>query len=404
MIISYRELRKLNPVSARQKVLEACQQDCPYRVAQLLAMSRATVYNILARFRHGGLEALADYSRRPKRPAGQTPPAIEQLIVGERLRTRFGPRRMKIHLQRKADLQIPESTLRNIFRRARLTGKRRRKKGARAINLEPLYPLQRFQIDLKHVLDFQALPLETYRHAVRQGLPPYQWTAIDIKSRLRFLAYSYEKTAANGLLFMQTVALWLRAFGIHHRLEFQTDWGEEFGGKSPRKLGQWQSQYFDPLDVLRTHIRLGHSEDNAYVERSHRTDDEEFYIPWLHQCANTENFLYRAFHYLYTYNVHRPHQGRGMDCLSPWQKLKILQPELQEQIAAFPPLLLDPLSAQNPLASPTPKTVQHVQATYLFKLTHWLIRNSPIALKTMGAALSAGGYPDIGCRGCSRAR
>jgi len=222
-------------------------------------------------------------------------------------------------------------------------------------------------VDLKHILDFGALPASVYNHAVRRGLPPYPWTAIDIKTRLRFLAYSYEKTAANGLLFMQSVALWLRAYGVSHRLAFQTDWGEEFGGKSPRKLAELQREVFDPLDVLRTHIRKGHSEDNAYVERSDRTDDEEFYIPWLGQCARTENFLYRAFHYLYTYNVARPHQGKGMDQMSPWEKLHSLRSEIQPALAAFPPLLLDELSAQNPLPSSPVKTVQHLPAPYLLR-------------------------------------
>ena len=367
-MLSYREVRKLSAVTARQKVLEAAQVHCPAELARLFRMSRTTIYNILARYQQGGLDALADQSRRPNHPAGQTPAPIENIVVLERIRTRLGPRRMKPHLQLKASLDLPEGTLRNIFRRNRLTQRRKRRKSARAINLEPLYPLQQFQIDLKHILDFSALPLETYRHAVAKGLPPYQWTAIDLKTRLRFLAYSYEKTAANGLLFMQTVALWLRAFGVTHRLDFQTDWGEEFGGKSPRKLALWQREHFDPLGVLRTHIRKGHSEDNAYVERSHRTDDEEFYIPWLRQCAHTENFLYRAFHCLYTYNVHRPHQGRGMDNGSPWQKLKTLQPQMQPQFVAFPPLLLDPLSAQNPLPSLSPKTVQHLPAPYRFRI------------------------------------
>lgn len=363
-VVSYRELRKLSAVSARQKVLELHQSRRPSHIARLLAMSRATVYNILARYRKHGLDGLADRSRRPHQPAGQTDAATEKIVTLERSRTGFGPRRMKRHLQIQAALSLPESTLRNIFRRNGQTQKRRRRKQARAVNIEPLYPLQRFQIDLKHILDFGALPERAYNHAVRHGLPPYQWTAIDVKTRLRFLAYAYEKTAANGLLFMQTVALWVRSFGIHHRLEFQSDWGEEFGGKSPRKLARLQAEVFDPLDVLRTHIRKGHSEDNAFVERSHRTDDEEFYIPWLGQCAHTENFLYRAFHYLYTYNTVRPHQGKGMDHMTPWQKLHSLWPEIQPGVAAFPPLLLDELSAQNPLPLSDAKTVQHVLAPY----------------------------------------
>lgn len=136
-------------------------------------------------------------------------------------------------------------------------------------------------MDWKHLLDFDALPTRFYHPAVRRRLPTDPWTTLDLKTRLRLLAYCQEKTAANGRLLMQTVALWLRAYGVTHRWEFQTDWGEEFGGNSPRKLAALQRELFDPLEVLHTHTRQGHREDNAYVERSHRTDGEEFYIPWL---------------------------------------------------------------------------------------------------------------------------
>jgi len=113
-IVSYRELRKLSAVSARQKVLELAQSQRPRQIAALLAMSRMTIYNILARYQQFGLDGLADRSRRPHSPAGQTEPATETIVVLERARTGFGPRRMKRHLQIKTGLALPESTLRNI--------------------------------------------------------------------------------------------------------------------------------------------------------------------------------------------------------------------------------------------------------------------------------------------------
>jgi hypothetical protein len=41
--------------------------------------------------------------------------------------------------------------------------------------------------------------------------------------------------------------------------------------------------FFKPLGVERKVIRKGHSEDNPFVERSHQTDDFEFYIPHLYK-------------------------------------------------------------------------------------------------------------------------
>ena len=73
------------------------------------------------------------------------------------------------------------------------------------------------------------------RWARRLNIPPYQWTAIDVKTRLRFISYSYEKTFTNGLMFMLLLIYFVRSFGIEHKITLQTDNGEEFGGKSVDK-------------------------------------------------------------------------------------------------------------------------------------------------------------------------
>lgn len=74
----------------------------------------------------------------------------------------------------------------------------------------------------------KSIPKDVYFHILRLGLPRYQWTAIDVKTRVRFLAYSEDKSFANGLAFMLILALWLRGFRVSHKFYFQTDWGEEF--------------------------------------------------------------------------------------------------------------------------------------------------------------------------------
>gem|GEM_PF-4870317 len=47
------------------------------------------------------------------------------------------------------------------------------------------------------------------------------------------------------------------------------------------KLSRLQTHTFDPLKVQILRIRKRQWKDNAYVERTHRTDDEEFYVPTL---------------------------------------------------------------------------------------------------------------------------
>jgi hypothetical protein len=56
------------------------------------------------------------------------------------------------------------------------------------------------------------------------------------------------------------------------------DNGEEFGGKSWMKVKELRkpTRGFG-CRIIQNH--KGHPEENAYLGRSHKTDDEEFYIP-----------------------------------------------------------------------------------------------------------------------------
>jgi len=86
-------------------------------------------------------------------------------------------------------------------------------------------------------------------------------------------------------------------------------------------------------------IRKGHPEDNAFVERSHQTDDYEFYIPYLTSIKCEKDLLRRCIWWEYIYNLERPHQG--IDNLTPYEKLKSLGYTVPEEICLFPPLILD---------------------------------------------------------------
>ncbi|MDN5293410.1 MAG: hypothetical protein PWQ31_715, partial [Eubacteriales bacterium] len=65
-----------------------------------------------------------------------------------------------------------------------------------------------------------------YAAILRNKLPKYQFTAIDVKTRIRFIAYASELTFKNGLTFLLFLAHWLRAFGVKNRPFLQTDNGK----------------------------------------------------------------------------------------------------------------------------------------------------------------------------------
>lgn len=94
-------------------------------------------------------------------------------------------------------------------------------------------------------------------------------------------------------------------------------------------------------------IRKRRWTDNAYVERTHRTDGEEFYIPKIPQMKDLKDFFNLAYGYVVYFNTKRPHYGKYMDERTPFQMLKIVNPQIKETICYLPPILLDYVSSEN---------------------------------------------------------
>jgi hypothetical protein len=116
------------------------------------------------------------------------------------------------------------------------------------------------QVDVKDILDKGTLGTKLWDHLRKRRLPRYQWTFLEGSTRLRFLAFSHQKTITNGLCFLGLVMLWLRWYGIRGEVVWQTDWGEEFGGSNPEKLKKLQEQFYKPIGSELARIPLGRKE------------------------------------------------------------------------------------------------------------------------------------------------
>jgi putative transposase len=165
--------------------------------------------------------------------------------------------------------------------------------------------------------------------------------AIDIRTRMRFLAYGQQKSFSNGWAFMVLLVLWIRSFGIKHHLILQTDWGEEFGGSSGKKIA-WMNHLLSHFDAELTRIQKARAEQNAYVERSHRTDDDDFYIPYGIEIKDARTLFLMAYSWIRYYNTKRDHSS--IDNKSPLEYIKEIMPQISSNIALFPPVILDNIS------------------------------------------------------------
>lgn len=221
-------------------------------------------------------------------------------------------------------LGLTREKIRGILRRLQLKKAHlRTKKGP----TRPLYDyaltpcLTHLHYDTKDLADQKSLPEPVYEHLVKHGLiPKVQWNIYDPISRLRFLAYSKERSATFGKLFLLFVLMRIRSLGHYHPLTVYVDGGVEFCSASEKKLQEW-NQYLAPLDT--TIIQYSGARDtrkNA-IERTHRSDDEEFLIPHVMKAQNTEEFMQLAEQWHTTWNTTRSHQGHAMNGRTPLQQL-----------------------------------------------------------------------------------
>ncbi|MBI1865245.1 MAG: hypothetical protein HYR98_05895, partial [Nitrospirae bacterium] len=135
-----------------------------------------------------------------------------------------------------------------------------------------LLPFEEGQIDTKHIEDFQALGSAVFRLR-KFHLPLYQWTYVDAKTKVRFLAYSDTLGQGLGRLFTGLVMLWLRSCELHNPFHMRGDNGAEWCGGSKAT-----EEEFDCLLACTGasfhSIPAGKKYLQGLAERSHRTDDE----------------------------------------------------------------------------------------------------------------------------------
>jgi transposase InsO family protein len=132
------------------------------------------------------------------------------------------------------------------------------------------YPGERIQVDVKVV---------PRRCITDPDLKLYQYTAIDEKTRLRFL-YAYEEQSTySSADFIERAILWFRQRGVEVQC-VQTDNGFEFTNRfssSKRNIPTLFETTLARYGVLHKLIRPYTPRHNGKVERSHREDQKRLY-------------------------------------------------------------------------------------------------------------------------------
>ena len=253
------------------------------------------------RYQALGLAGLVDQSRRPKTCA---PKKVfeqqKQWILALRQTRKLGARRLQNELQRLHGLSLSTATIHKVLKAAGvkpLSKTRRARKGKRRYQKD--VPGERVQMDVCKI----APKL-------------YQYTAIDDCTRLKVIKLYPRKQAINPLDFIdQLVAEF--PFPIQR---IQTDRGEEFmAHKVQRRFMELKIKY-RPTKPRSPHL-------NGKVERTQRTDLEEFYDLVDLKSPDLSAQLQQWQDY---YNRHRKHCSIHQTPWHKWQALQAITPTLQQ--------------------------------------------------------------------------
>lgn len=273
-------------------------------IARKYRTSRTSVYRWLHRYMDEGKDGLLNRSNRPKRPHPRSLSiGLVRLIKRIRKKTKYGPKRIKFILV-KRHIKVSEYAIYMTLRRNKLIlkPKNRKRKYKRVYVKDPGFDVQ---IDTKYL---DTLPGKPYRY--------YQYTATDSATRLRVIRIYDDKTVSNSVEFLQEVVRSL-PFPV---LAVRTDNGLEFTNRV------FYIEHAFTKECVRLGIkhilnRPGYPQANGKVERSHRTDDEEFYRRY--HVKDYREWQYRLPRWEKEYNYERPHQALGN--LSPYQYYKKLK-------------------------------------------------------------------------------
>lgn len=350
MEVSYKEVYKMNRKEAKQKLLETYWKTGNIsETARQWSTSRQVVRKWVRRYDEKGNDGIIEHSRRPHHYPAKTSKRIEELVIQARKETGYGRKRLAVYLWRTKGVDVSPHTIRHILRRYGFRKNKRQRKvfyPAHWAWETPQKPFSLVQVDVKDILDKSTLGTQKWQHIRSHKLPRYQWTFCDATTRLRFLCYSRELNRTNGIAFAIMIISFLRSLGITQHITWQTDWGQEFGGNNPVILDQIQRKYFEPLNARMVKIPKGRKEYNGRVERSHRTDDEEFYSPLILSIQSEQELLQYATAWVYYYNVQRPHSGYLMNYTSPLDCLHKLHYNSINNFNLFPPIILDDIATE----------------------------------------------------------
>jgi len=262
-------------------------------------ITRETGYYWVRRYEQGGLEALQDRDRAPRRHPNQTAEAVEQAVLAlRRVHMNWGPRKLKRVLERAQPQRCwpAVSTLGALLAREGLVVARKKRRRA------PPYSEPFAGADAANRVwcaDFKGW----FRTADGERIDPL--TISDAYSRYLLRCQCVEK--ADGPAVRAIFESAFREYGLPQAI--RTDNGVPFASRALAGLSRL-AVWWIKLGIVPERIAAGHPEQNGRHERMHRTLKQETASP----PARNRRAQQRAFdRFRREYNEERPHEALGLE-------------------------------------------------------------------------------------------
>jgi len=246
-------------IHRKKRVIEYAEKIGKARKAcRHFGVARSTFYLSRDRYRKFGDEGLRSRRHGAHNHPNKTPDEVVEKILHLRRTYPMGPIRIVWYLQRYHDIKTSDATVYRVCKRHGLN-KLPHRVGRRAVHThryEKRVPGHHVQVDVKFL---------TLKRKRSGPVRRYQYTAIDDATRVRALKVYRRHTQANAIDFINYV---VKKFPFRI-CTIRTDRGHEF-----QALFHW---HVADLGMEHVYIKSRTPQLNGKVEKSHRTDKDEFY-------------------------------------------------------------------------------------------------------------------------------
>ena len=215
---------------------------------------------------------------------------VKDLIKSVKLRTNYGPDKMMRYVRKKLNIRLSTTIIYRYYLKERLIRKPQRR--------QPWYEPLKERLIIKHKGEGVQMDV---KYVYERGKRKYQFSVLDPYTRLHHFSIFPTKHSKNSIAAYMAAEQY---FGFEIS-SVQTDNGSEARGE----FHSWLTEQ----DISHYFIPKSSPWWDGYVERVHRTIDDEYY-------HNPHRQFRTPYEWLEYYNTERIHQSLGD--LTPREKLQ----------------------------------------------------------------------------------